>query len=226
MYYFQMAGGGLPNAAGAMPYCTFADGQDSGNSMGQGEITGDTCFPIGLVAQQSWVIDTSQNPQVITITFSGGQEGRQSVVTVTCDPSADDPTYTVKGETRTMVYEVDMTSKYACGGGPPSPPSPSPPSPSPPSPSPPGPSPPGPGPSPSTKKPSQVGLALSLVVLIGGGLYFVGGFIFLKVVKKNEGIENQIPQHSFWANLCGLSKDGCRFVFAKARGKDATYASL
>jgi hypothetical protein len=116
MYYFQMTSGSLPNAAGAMKYCTFADGQDSGNSMGQGEISGDTCFPIGLVAQQSWVIDTSQNPQVITITFSGGQEGRQSVVTVTCDPSADDPAFVVKGETRTMVYQVDMTSKYACGG--------------------------------------------------------------------------------------------------------------
>merc|ERR1712127_1161725 len=149
MFYFQMTGGGLPSDDGSMPYCTFGAGTNTGNAAGQGEITGDSCFPIGLVAQQSWGIDTTQNPQVIQVTFSGGQEGRQTVLSVTCDPSADDPTFTVKGETRTLVYEVDVTSKFGCSGSPspPSPPGPAPPSPSPPGPTPP--SPPGPFPPPA-----------------------------------------------------------------------------
>ena len=130
MYYFQMTGGGLPSDNGSMPYCTFNAGEDTGNSAGQGQITGDGCFPIGVVSQQTWEIDTTQDPQVILITFSGGQEGRQTVVSVTCDPSADDPTFNAKGETRTLVYEVDITSKFACA--PPPPPRPPPPPPNPP----------------------------------------------------------------------------------------------
>lgn len=109
-----MTGGGLPSDDSSMPYCTFGSGANTGNAFGQGEITGDSCFPIGLVAQQSWAIDTTKPPQVIRVTFSGGQEGRQTVLSVTCDPAADDPTFTVKGETRTLVYEVGITSKFAC----------------------------------------------------------------------------------------------------------------
>lgn len=114
MLYFQMTGGGLPSDDSSMPYCTFGSGANTGNAFGQGEITGDSCFPIGLVAQQSWEIDTTKPPQVIRVTFSGGQEGRQAVLSVTCDPAADDPTFAVKGETRTLVYEVGITSKFAC----------------------------------------------------------------------------------------------------------------
>ena len=165
MFYFQMTGGGLPSDDGSMPYCTFGAGTNTGNAAGQGEINGDSCFPLGLGAQQSWEIDTSQNPQVIQVTFTGGQEGRETVLSVTCDPSADDPTFSVKGEnTRTLVYEVDITSKYACSGSP-SPPSPSPPSPSPPPPSPPPPSPspppPPPAPPPGPPPPSPDGIGCS-----------------------------------------------------------------
>jgi len=149
MFYFQMTGGGLPSDDGSMPYCTFGAGTNTGNACGQGEITGDSCIPIGLVAQQSWEIDTTQNPQVIQVTFSGGQEGRQTVLSVTCDPSVD-ASFTVKGETRTSVYEVDVTSKFACSGSP-SPPSPNPPPPSP-NPPPPSPNPPPPPPPPPQTK--------------------------------------------------------------------------
>eukprot|EP00729_Bicosta_minor_P007117 gene7117-931_t len=126
MFYFQMTGGGLPSDDGSMRYCTFGAGTNTGNAVGLGEIYGDSCFPIGLVAQQSWEIDTSTNRQVITVTFSGGQDGRQTILSVMCDPSADIPRFTVKGETRTLVYEIFVISKYACAKGP-SPPPPPPP---------------------------------------------------------------------------------------------------
>ena len=69
------------------------------------------------------------------------RRGRQTVIVATCDPTADNPTFQVKGEIRTLVYELDITTKYACGGGGPSPPSPGPPPPGPPSPGPPSPTP-------------------------------------------------------------------------------------
>ena len=132
MYYFQMTNGGLPTDDGLMPYCTFSAGVKTGNSVGQGEINGSSCFPIGAVSHQQWQIDTTQNPQIIWITFSGGQNGRQTVLSVTCDPSANDPTFIAGGGGREqLVYKLDMTSKYACNLPPP--PSPAPP-PSPPTP--------------------------------------------------------------------------------------------
>jgi hypothetical protein len=129
LYYFQMTGSGLPPSAGTAPRCTFIDGFNQGNAAGQYDITEEYCYSIGLVANQAWEIDTSKNPQVISITFSGGQERRQTVVSVTCDPSADEPTFVAKGEmTRTLLYVIDITSKYACSQRPP-PPAPAPPNP-------------------------------------------------------------------------------------------------
>ena len=71
-----MTNGGLPSDQGAMPYCTFSEGKEQGNAVGQGQIEGDACFPIGEVAQQSWEIDNSNGAQTISITFAGGEEGR------------------------------------------------------------------------------------------------------------------------------------------------------
>ena len=193
-----------------MPYCTFAAGTNQGNSAGQGEITGDSCFPIGLVAQQSWDIDTTQSPQVIQVTFSGGQEGRQTVASVTCDPSADDPTFTVKGETRTLVYEVDITSKFACGGGPPSP----------------GPPPPPPGPVNPTpdKKPDGGTIFTGLVLGCGFG-YLIFGFIYNVKVKQADGWD-RVPNRAVWGSIFGSASDGCKFVKSKVTGGDPTYSSL
>merc|ERR1711935_101671 len=230
MFYFQMTGGGLPSDDGSMPYCTFGAGTNTGNSAGQGEITGDSCFPIGLVAQQSWEIDTTQNPQVIQVTFSGGQEGRQTVLSVTCDPSADDPTFTVKGETRTLVYELDVTSKFGCSGSPapPSPPGPAPPSPppSPPGPFPPSPGPPAPGPAPAPApaKGGKGGTVFVAVTLGVGFGYLIFGFVYMHQVKKAEGWD-RVPNREMWGGLFGLSKDGCKFLIGKVR-PGSSYASL
>merc|ERR1711935_1062632 len=226
MFYFQMTGGGLPSDDGSMPYCTFGAGTNTGNSAGQGEITGDSCFPIGLVAQQSWEIDTTQNPQVIQVTFSGGQEGRQTVLSVTCDPSADDPTFTAKGETRTQVYEVDVTSKFGCSGSPapPSPPGPAPPSPPGPFPPSPGPPAPGPAPAPAPAKGGKGGTVFVAVTLGVGFGYLIFGFVYMHQVKKAEGWD-RVPSREMWGGLFGLSKDGCKFLIGKVR-PGSSYASL
>ena len=85
-------------------YCQFADGMGVGHAAGQGQITGNDCYPIGQVSQQTWEIDTSVQPQVITVTFTGGEDGRQTVLSVTCDASADgDPNFTIKVSPRRAV---------------------------------------------------------------------------------------------------------------------------
>ncbi len=75
-----MTNGGLPSDQGAMPYCTFSEGKEQGNAVGQGQIEGDACFPIGEVPQQSWEIDDSSGAQTISIAFAGGEEGRAFAV--------------------------------------------------------------------------------------------------------------------------------------------------
>ena len=120
----QMTNGGLPSDQGAMPFCTFSSGKEVGNAVGHGQIEGDTCITIGEVSSQSWEIDDSSSPQTITVTFAG-EEDRQTLVVFTCDPSADNPTFQVKGEIRTLAYELDVGTKYACAHHPPPPPPPS-----------------------------------------------------------------------------------------------------
>jgi len=46
-------------------------------------------------------------------------------------------------------------------------------------------------------------------------VYFAAGFAFNKWYRKEEGIENQIPQYAFWVSLPGLVKDGCLFTYRK-----------
>jgi len=226
MYYFQMTNGGLPSDQGAMPYCTFSEGKEQGNAVGQGQIEGDACFPIGEVAQQSWEIDNSNGQaQTISITFAGGEEGRQTIIVATCDPTADNPTFQVKGEIRTLVYELDITTKYACGGsGPPSPPSPGPPSPGPPSPGPPSPGP-SPAPGKQTSKPGKTGDILVILFFVGVIVYLVAGTAYQFKVKQATGSE-LIPNKEMWVSLWRLTKDGMTFTWAKIRRKEPTYATL
>jgi len=217
MYYFQMTNGGLPSDQGAMPYCTFSQGKEQGNSVGQGQIEGDACFPIGEVAQQSWEIDASAGQaQTISITFAGGEEGRQTIVVATCDPTADNPTFQVKGEIRTLVYELDITTKYACGGSPSPPPSPGPSPPGPPSP---------PSPGKQTGGKSKTGDIITILFFVGVVVYLVAGAGYQFKVKQATGTD-LIPNKDMWTNLWRLTKDGMTFTWAKIRRKEPTYATL
>jgi hypothetical protein len=59
-------------------------------------------------------------------------------------------------------------------------------------------------------------------------VYFAAGFAFNKWYRKEEGIENQIPQYAFWVSLPGLVKDGCVYSYRKTmnlvgRGNNPEY---
>jgi len=44
-------------------------------------------------------------------------------------------------------------------------------------------------------------------------------------VKKSEGW-NRVPNREMWGGIFGAARDGCKFVFSKLTGREATYASL
>jgi hypothetical protein len=59
-------------------------------------------------------------------------------------------------------------------------------------------------------------------------VYFAAGFAFNKWYRKEEGIQNQIPQYDFWVSLPGLVKDGCVYSYRKTmnlvgRGSNPEY---
>lgn len=59
-------------------------------------------------------------------------------------------------------------------------------------------------------------------------VYFAAGFAFNKWYRKEEGIQNQIPQYDFWVSLPGLVKDGCVYSYRKTmslvgRGNNPEY---
>ena len=39
-----------------MPYCTFSGGNEQGIAISKGDIYGNSCIPIGLVSEQSWIL--------------------------------------------------------------------------------------------------------------------------------------------------------------------------
>ena len=71
IYLFDMVGPGIPQGALG---CTF-DLEFPTNAGGQMANSDNTCYPIGDVTQQFWTYTpgTGGLPDVITITFSGGQ---------------------------------------------------------------------------------------------------------------------------------------------------------
>jgi Autophagy-related protein 27 len=60
----------------------------------------------------------------------------------------------------------------------------------------------------------SAGSVILIVLLCVVFLYFVGGAVFMKFVRKAEGLEI-VPHIEFWTSLPGLVKDGCLFIGSK-----------
>jgi len=230
-YYFKMTGGGLPSTTPGQPGCAFSPGLDLGNAGGQGSADGTACYPIGAVSQQTWALANPGPFQTITITFLGGQDGREATLLASCDPNTRSQ-YSASGETapQSKIYELDTRTCAACpsislgncGGAPPPTPGP----------------PPGPTPTPSpgtTSSPINTGgssdegapIGWILIAVFFGTLtiYFVGGILFLKYNRGQSGRE-MVPHVDFWTSLPGLIRDGAVFTVNKIRRKDTTYSKL
>merc|ERR1712226_652485 len=125
---------------------------------------------------------------------------RSSKIVVTC--KADATTDTVTSVTEDMfsyAYTFNIDSPLACPGA---------------------------GPSGGGGGLSFAGIAL-IIFFVLILVYFAGGFVFMKFVKKTEGLVESVPNISFWQDLPGLIKDGAMFIGSKTccRGSAGSSAS-
>jgi len=206
-YFFQVINSGLGTTTTAnTKTCTLPS---AGYSVGQLNTATGVCYPLAQIpskATSSWSLDGSQNPQVLSVTMSGGQGGRKAVLDVACYPGATSPVVMSTNESPALTYNFVVKSCCGCGAGCG------------------GPSPPGP---PTTGSPttsadtggssdddSGVGGAVFLSLLFGGlFLYFVIGAIYLNKTKGATGTE-MIINKDFWTSLPGYIKEGCRYSWS------------
>ncbi|KAK0043563.1 Cation-dependent mannose-6-phosphate receptor [Biomphalaria pfeifferi] len=70
----------------------------------------------------------------------------------------------------------------------------------------------------------SVGSVLAILFFVFFLIYLVGGVLFLKFVRKAEGIE-MIPNIEFWKDLPSLIKDGMVFTFRGCKA-ESTYEKI
>lgn len=129
---------------------------------------------------------------------------RYTNIKLICDPKALEPQMSQPIEKKapdqkSSTFSFTLTSKCACDGGCKQ----------------------------SSKKDHNVSVGTILVVLFFVLLlvYFVGGFLFLKFYKHNEGTET-IPQYEFWKDLPAKIKDGFIFTKDKIKGNKGEYEAI
>ncbi|XP_057293144.1 uncharacterized protein LOC130621810 [Hydractinia symbiolongicarpus] len=129
---------------------------------------------------------------------------RYTKVKLICDPKASEPQMSQPIETKepdqsSSTFSFTLTSECACDGACKQ----------------------------SSKNPGNVSVGTILVILFFVLLfvYFVGGFLFLKFYKHNEGTET-IPQYEFWKDLPAKIKDGFIFTKDKIKGNKGEYEAI
>lgn len=122
--FFDMIGKGL-NAS--VPGCAFQDGHTEANVGGLAVKQSDLCFSIGKVDNQKWYLNGTSSPlnQIISVVFSGGQDGVSTRLEMTCDPDQVEPFFptTLPLQADPNVVVIPGRSKYACSNVPTRPPS-------------------------------------------------------------------------------------------------------
>jgi hypothetical protein len=184
----------------------------------------------GALACQQWPGDSASLGQFssvsyadtnngVIVTASGGTPddgiARQMSLTITCGPSPGDPYPTFTNEdSSSLTYSFTWSRPEACGSGcgaGPTPPGP--------------PSPPGP-PGPTTQHEGlDVGWWVFIFLFVFIAVYFIGGIIFMAVVKGARGVE-MVPNLTFWTDLPALVKDGCLFLVSKVRRDRSSFSSV
>jgi len=63
-----------------------------------------------------------------------------------------------------------------------------------------------------------------IILLILFVVYIIGGFVYNKLIKKEEGIG--FPHAEFWKESPGMAKDGVMFLMSKITGGKVGYSSV
>jgi hypothetical protein len=131
-----------------------------------------------------------------TLSYTGGQDGRASMIYFKCDKSKDPGVFSFVKEDPVKTYDLQYLSKWACptnGGG-------------------------GGGGGGGDDDDGGISGGWIFIIILSSllVLYLVGGVAFNKFYRHHEGKEI-IPNVEFWLALPGLVKDGHLFVWRKAR---------
>ncbi|XP_072029104.1 cation-dependent mannose-6-phosphate receptor-like [Amphiura filiformis] len=131
------------------------------------------------------------------ISYSGGEEGRQTDVQLLCNKDANTHKYVVDGQISDKHYKLQVTSCHACRGG---------------------------CPAGSGKKGLSFGSILCILFVVLVFVYLIGGIIFNRYARGASGKE-VIPNVSLWEEFPLLVKDGFVFV-ASCCKSDSSYESI
>ncbi|XP_070565872.1 cation-dependent mannose-6-phosphate receptor-like [Ptychodera flava] len=162
----------------------------------QKSLDGQFLFDLGK--QASAAFSSSGGNVVIKYTGEGTEHTgtRISKVILKCTPPGSPDTLVVDGELVTQEYDFELSSPHCCpkAGG---------------------------G---SGGGGISVGTILCIVALVVVVVYVIGGVLFMKFVKHEEGTD-VIPNKEFWTGVPALVKDGVLFVVSPLR-KNKSYESV
>ncbi|KAK7109085.1 hypothetical protein V1264_013193 [Littorina saxatilis] len=162
-------------------------------------------YPTGTVDSATFGQGSDGSTQVTYASTDSSGTTRTTIVTLTCDETADPGTLNVVGEdpNNAAHYDMTLTSKHACFSG-----------------SGPGP---GPGPNPGPGGGSDglsVGSILCIVLIATLFVYVAAGIAIQKGVRKASGKE-VIPNYTVWSAVPGLIKEGVQFTFRGCKGSSS-----
>ncbi|XP_035688273.1 cation-dependent mannose-6-phosphate receptor-like [Branchiostoma floridae] len=184
------------------PCTPFTEGpagdQDSCTNMAACQISSDQTNFFGLgthdSAQFALDSDPTTGESVVSVVYQAASSGRASEVLLKCTTGAT--VFTVLGEIQQGQYIFQLESPCCCPGA----------------------------------KEGCMGVGISggtIVLIIAVSVvvvYFVGGMIIMKFVKKAEGLA-VIPNSGFWSSLPGYIKEGVLFIVSPCR-RSGKYDSI
>lgn len=163
----------------------------------------DQTFPLADPTEEIFQVDENEN---VIMGYSAvspvDQIKRTFRILLICDINAITPQTSLIVEQPQTVFTLTLTHRCACAGVCSSD-------------------------DPSSDKSSSLstGSLLCILLLVFTILYLVGGILFLKYYKKNEGLD-VIPNREFWMDFPTKVKDGCKLTWSKIRKKDSEYESI
>lgn len=160
---------------------------------------GDTkqTFPLATPDSAVFGVDESTGSAIFTYsattTVNYQKTTRTLNIMLICDPTVETPRTSSVTEGPATIYSMELTHKCACPGMCSSS-------------------------SPSSDKSLSVGSILCILLLVFCIVYLIGGIVFLKYYKKEEG-SNIFPNREFWMDLPPKIKAGCHFSYSKVKRK-------
>uniref|UniRef100_A0A7M5V4P4 Cation-dependent mannose-6-phosphate receptor n=2 Tax=Clytia hemisphaerica TaxID=252671 RepID=A0A7M5V4P4_9CNID len=181
------------------PCTTFTKEDNCNNVLACQYASGDPTqtFPLAKPATRVFTYDETNQQVVFTYTATSSDLAKRTFnVGLKCDKTVEKPSTSGILEAPTNTYTMTLTHKCACPGVCASD-----------------------APASDSGKNLSVGSLLCILLVVFVIIYLIGGILFLKYYKKEEG-SDVIPHREFWTDFPSKVKDGFKFTVSKVRKKD------